>query len=319
MSGGHHGHHGHHHGHHGAHGGQGGHGHTPESFDRRFALAIGLNVAIVLLQVVFGLLSNSVALLADAGHNLSDVLGLGVAWVAAILARRAPSRRYTYGLKKSSILAALFNAVFLLVVVGGLTWEAVRRLFAPEPVAGGTVMIVAAIGLVLNAATAALFARGRHGDINVKGAFLHMAADAGVSAGVVAAGALVALTGWLWLDPLVSIAISAVIVGGTWRLLTDSLAMAMSAVPDAVDPDAVRAYLAALPGVADLHDLHIWPLSTTETALTAHLVMPEGHPGDRALVAIAAELTSRFAIGHATLQVETDPSVACPLVSPATV
>ena len=299
---------------HGAHGHAPlGHHHAPADFGRAFAIGIALNVAIVVLQAGYGIAGNSVALLADAGHNLSDVLGLAVAWLAARLARRPPSARFTYGLKGSSILAALFNAVFLLVAIGALSWEAVRRLAAPEPVAGATVMVVAAVGLVLNAFTAWLFAGGRHGDINLRGAFLHMAADAAVSAGVVAAGLAILLTGWLWLDPVVSLAINAVIVWSTWSLLREGVTMSLAAVPRGVDLGAVRRCLAEPPGVAALHDLHVWPMSTTETALTAHLVMPGGHPGDAALLGLAETVRARFGIGHVTLQVETDPATACPL------
>lgn len=290
----------------------GGHVHAPGSFGTAFAVGIALNVGIVVLQAVFGVLSNSVALLADAGHNLSDVLGLVAAWVATVLAKRPPSARFSYGLKGSSILAALFNAVFLLVVMGGLSWEAMRRLFDPEPVAGKTVMIVAAIGLVLNGVTAWLFASGRKGDLNIRGAFLHMAADAGVSAGVVVAGLVILWTGWLWLDPVVSLAINAVIVWGTWSLLSESVAMTLNAAPSDVDPAKVRELLARLPGVSDVHDLHIWPMSTTEVAMTAHLVVPQGHPGDAFLLEAGHELRHHFGIGHATLQVERDGQ-HCPL------
>jgi cobalt-zinc-cadmium efflux system protein len=218
------------------------------------------------------------ALLADAGHNLSDVLGLAIAWVAVILTKRRPDRRYTYGLQSSSILAALFNAVFLLVAVGAIAWEAIQRFTHPEPVAGVTVMVVAAIGIFINGATAWLFASGSKGDINIRGVFLHMASDAAVSAGVVVAALIILLTGWLWLDPLVSLIIVAVIVWGTWDLLRDSLAMSLNAVPPGVDAEKVRSYLRALPGVASIHDLHIWPMSTTETALTCHIVVPSGAP-----------------------------------------
>jgi cobalt-zinc-cadmium efflux system protein len=286
--------------------------HAPASFGTAFAVGIGLNLTIVILQAVYGVLGNSLALLADAGHNLADALGLVAAWLATALAKRPPSTRFSYGLKGSSILAALFNAVFLLVVMGGLSWEALRRLFEPEPVAGKTVMIVAAIGLVLNGVAAWLFASGRKGDINIRGAFLHMAADAGVSAGVVLAGLLIVLTGKFWIDPLVSLAVNAVIVWGTWNLLSESIAMTLSAVPSGVQPDDVRDFLATRPGVAGVHDLHIWPMSTTETALTAHLVVPAGHPGDAFLLDICEALRARFNIGHTTLQVETS-GAACPL------
>lgn len=302
-----------HHGSH-AHGrGSHGHSHAPKDFGSAFVVAIALNVAIVVLQALYGYLGNSVALIADAGHNLSDVLGLAVAWIAAGLAKRPPSARFTYGLRGSSILAALFNAVFLLVAIGALSWEAVRRLAAPEPVAGGTVMVVAAIGLVLNAFTAWLFAGGRHGDLNVRGAYLHMAADAAVSAGVVVAGLVILLTGWLWLDPVVSLAINAVIVWGTWSLLRDSVALSLAAVPPGIEIAAVRRCLAETPEVEALHDLHVWPMSTTETALTAHLVMPNGHPGDAALMRLADTVRTRFGIGHVTLQVETDAATDCSL------
>lgn len=286
---------------------------APASFGRAFALGIGLNVAYVVVEATFGLLANSVALLADAGHNLSDVLGLVIAWVASILARRPPSLRYTYGLRGSSILAALFNSVFLLVAVGAIAWEAVQRLMHPEPVASMTVIVVAAVGVVINAVTAWLFASGRKGDLNIRGAFLHMAADAAVSAGVVVAGVAILYTGWLWLDPLTSLVIVAVIVWGTGSLLRESIAMSLAAVPVGIDRAAVHAYLAVLPGVSDVHDLHIWAMSTTDNALTAHLVLPDGHPGDAFLMHIADELNERFGIGHSTLQVETSKDAACRL------
>lgn len=290
------------------------HGHVraPASYGFAFALATGLNVAFVVVEAVFGVLANSTALVADAGHNLSDVLGLVVAWGAAVLSRRAPSGRYTYGLRGSSILAALFNAVFLLVAVGAIAWEAVHRMLAPQPVAGITVMVVAGIGIAINGATAALFASGRSRDINIKGAFLHMAADAAVSAGVVIGGGMILLTGWLWIDPALSLAICLVIVGSTWSLLRDAVKMSLAAVPAGIDADAVRAFLAQRPGVAALHDLHIWPMSTTESALTCHLVMPGGHPGDGFLAETAQGLAHRFGIGHATLQIELGPA-ACAL------
>lgn len=280
------------------------HGQAPASYGRAFALGIGLNLAFVLVEAGYGLAANSMALLADAGHNLSDVLGLVIAWAASVLGRRAPTPRFTYGLRGSSILAALFNAVFLLVAVGGIAWEAVGRLSHPEPVAGGTVMAVAGIGIAVNGVTAWLFASGARGNLNIRGAFLHMVADAAVSAGVVLAGLVILGTGWLWLDPVVSLAIVAVIVWGTWGLLRESLALAVAAVPPGIDPSRVREFLGQLPGVARLHDLHIWPVSTTETALTAHLVMPGGHPGDAFLGEAAHALEERFGIGHTTLQIE---------------
>jgi cobalt-zinc-cadmium efflux system protein len=289
------------------------HAHAPASFGTAFAIGIALNLGFVVIEALYGLLSNSVSLLADAGHNLSDVLGLGVAWLATVLARRAPTARFTYGMRGSSILAALFNAVFLLVTVGGLSWEAIRRLGSPEPVAGKTMMAVAAIGILVNGVTAWLFASGRKDDINLKGAFLHMASDALVSVGVVAAGLLILLTGWLWIDPIVSLVINGVIVWGTWGLLRDSVGMSMAAVPAQIDPAAVRTFLSARTGVVDVHDLHIWPMSTTENALTCHLVMPNGHPGDAFLHELAGDLAQRFRINHTTVQIEVDQHLACAL------
>ncbi len=290
-----------------------GHIHKPASFGRAFAIGIALNSAFVLIEGGYGFIANSMALLADAGHNLSDILGLAVAWIAWVLANRPPSSRYTFGLKSSTILAALFNAVFLLVAVGAIGWEAILRLFNPEPVAGKTVIIVAAIGILINGVTAWLFASGRKKDLNIKGAYLHMASDAAVSAGVVLAGLAILYTGWSWLDSTVSLVIVGVIVWGTWSLLRESLAMSLKAVPPGIDPAAVRALLVKQPGVAAVHDLHIWPMSTTDIALTAHLVIPSGHPGDSFLMHIAEELRAHHGIGHVTLQVETDPSTACTL------
>jgi cobalt-zinc-cadmium efflux system protein len=267
----------------------------------------------VVVEAIFGFLSNSVALLADAGHNLGDVLGLAVAWLASELVKRAPTARFTYGLRGSSILAALFNATFLLLTVGAISWEAIRRLGAPEPVAGETVMVVAAVGIVINGITAFLFAPGARGDLNLRGVFLHMASDALVSAGVVVVGLAILLTGWSWLDPLVSLAVNAVIVGGTWGLLRDSLAMSMAAVPSSLDPPKVREYLSMRPGVAAIHDFHVWPMSTTETALTCHLVMPAGHPGDAFLHDLATQLAMNIKIDHPTVQIEIDPHSACAL------
>ena len=290
-----------------------GHAHGPANFGRAFAIGIGLNVAFVAIEFAYGVVANSMALVADAGHNLSDVLGLVVAWIASVLSKRPPSARYTYGLGGSSILSALFNAVLLLVAVGAIALEAIQRLLHPEPVAEVTVMVVAAIGIVINGLTAWLFASGRKGDLNIRGAFLHMVADAAVSAGVVVAAFVILLTGWLWLDPLTSLIIVGVIVWGTWSLLRDSLAMSVGAVPGHIDPQAVRRYLESCAGVSAVHDLHIWPMSTTETALTAHLVVPGGHPGDEFLAITATRLRHSFGIGHSTLQIEISAESACHL------
>jgi len=286
--------------------------HAPKNFGWAFAVGIGLNILFVVVEAVYGILANSVALLADAGHNLSDVLGLLLAWGAAGLMRRAPTRRYTYGLGSSSILAALANAVLLLIAVGAIALEAVQRLANPHPVAGLTVIAVAGIGIIVNGVTAWMFASGRESDLNIRGAYLHMAADAAVSAGVVGAGFVILMTGWLWVDPLVSLIIAGIIVWGSWGLLRESINMALHAVPVGIDPVRVRAHLEAVPGVSAVHDLHIWPLSTTETALTCHLVMKEGSPGDTFLVEIAHQLKERFGIAHATIQVETGEA-ACAL------
>ena len=292
-----------------------GHGDAPVDFGLAFALGLALNLGFVAVETAYGVIANSVALLADAGHNLSDVLGLAIAWTASILARHRPSHRFTYGLRSSSILAALFNAIVLLIAVGGIVVEALNRLAAPAPVASGTVMLVAAVGILVNGATALLFLRGRHGDLNIRAAFLHMGADAGVSLGVVLAGAVILATGWLWLDPATSLVIALVIVIGTWRLLRDAMNMALHAVPAGIDPAEVREHLAAIVGVCAVHDLHIWPMSTTETALTCHLVMPAGHPGDELLAHVAQQLHERFTIDHATIQIEIgDPDHPCKLV-----
>ena len=283
------------------------HGHHPAGradYGRAFALGIALNLTYVIAEATFGALSGSLALLADAGHNLGDVLGLALSWGAAMLSRREPSGRFTYGLRSSSILAALANAIILLVVTGGIAWEALWRLSHPIPVAGGTVAWVAAAGILVNGATALLFARGRQRDLNLKSAFLHMAADALVTAGVVVAGIAIALTGLPWLDPAVSLAISGVIVYATWGLIRGAISLALDAVPEGIDAAAVRAHLAAMPGVAAIHDLHIWGMSTTETAMTCHLVMPGGHPGDAVLGRLARELAERFGIHHSTIQIE---------------
>lgn len=281
-------------------------GHPPRDFGRAFAIGIALNLVFVVVEAGFGFFSNSMALIADAGHNLSDVLGLVIAWIGVALARRAPTRQFTYGYRRSTILAALINALVLLVAVGGICWEAIARFADPPPVAGWTVILVASAGIVINTATALLFVAGRKSDLNIRGAFLHMAADAAVSGGVVVGGLVILLTGYHWIDPVASLVIAVVIVAGTWGLLRDAVRMTMDAVPASIDPQAVRAYLADLPGVSDVHDLHIWSMSTTETALTAHLVMPGGQPPDSFLADIAQILAERFGIGHPTLQIEAD-------------
>lgn len=289
-----------------------GHSHAPASFGRAFAVGTVLNLGFVVVEAAFGFIGNSMALLADAGHNLGDGLGLVMAWGAYVLSQRKPNANYTFGLGKSSILAALFNALLLLVAVGAIAWEAVQRLIHPEPVVAGIVMLVAAIGIAINGATAMLFAAGRKGDLNVHAAFMHMMADAGVSAGVVVAGLVIMWTGWLWVDPVVSLVVNAAILFATWGILRQSLTLAVAGVPAAVDLASVKRHLLGMEGVASVHDLHVWPLSTTETALTCHLVMPAGHPGDGYLVAAAAELKARFGIGHPTFQIETDPQGGCP-------
>ena len=306
----HHGHAGHGHDH--DHGGGHAHVHAPASFGRAFASGIALNTALVVAEAVYGYIGNSTALLADAGHNLSDVLGLIVAWGASIAARRAPSGRFTYGLRASTILAALANAVFLLVATGAIGWEAILRLREPEPIAGVTVMVVAGIGILVNGFTAMLFASGRKDDINIEGAYLHMAADAAVSLGVVVSAALIIWTGWLWLDPVTSLAICAAILWSTTSLLRGSIDMSMAAAPKGTDLAAIKAFLLARPGVSAIHDLHVWPISTTETALTCHLVMPAG-AGDAFLMETAQLLRTSFRIGHTTLQVETHPDNGCAL------
>jgi cobalt-zinc-cadmium efflux system protein len=309
--------HGHHNHQHHAHGGHG-HDHGPppaDAAERGFALGIALNGGFVLLEAAAGLIAGSVALLADAGHNLSDVLGLLVAWIAARLARRPPSTRRTYGWHRGTILAALANAMLLLVAVGAIALESARRLSDPEPVATGWMLWVAAAGILVNAGTALLFLKGRHEDLNRRGAYLHMVADAGVSFGVVLGALVIGATGWEWVDPVLGLVIAGVILAGTWGLLRDSVDMAMDTVPPGTDPAEVEAFLASLPGVASVHDLHIWPLGTTATALTAHLVRPGvSGPDDAFLAEACAALRVRFGIGHATLQVEAgDPAHPCAL------
>ncbi len=310
-----HDHHSHHdkHGHkHDANHGGHHHHHVPDS-NRAFAIGVSLNIGFVLVELGFGWWTNSLALLADAGHNFGDVIGLLLAWGATRLALKAPSARFTYGLGSSTILAALTNAVLLLVATGAIVWEATQRIFNAahaEPVSASVVIAVALAGVVVNGATAMLFMRGREQDLNLKGAYLHMAADAAVSLGVAIAGGLILLTNWMWLDPLISIAIAAVIVWSTWFLLRESLRLALQAVPVGIDVDSVSSYLASLPGVSEVHDLHIWAISTTQSALTVHLVMTKGHPGDDFFATLADELESRFRIGHPTVQIETGSAAA---------
>ncbi len=280
------------------------HHHHGDPNSRAFGVAITLNVLYVLVEFAYGLIANSTALLADAGHNLADVLGLLLAGGAAILARRAPSGRYTYGLRSTSILAALANAMFLLVTCGAIAWEAILRFYEPPAVAGMTVIVVAGMGIVINGLSAWMFLRGSHDDINVRGAYMHMAADAAVSLGVVAAGFIMLFTGWYWLDPAVSLVIVSVIVAGTWGLLRESVQLALSAVPAHIDLLGIEAYLRSCKGVADIHDLHIWGMSTTESALTVHLVMPDGYPGDEYMDGIMHTLKDRYSVHHSTLQVE---------------
>jgi cobalt-zinc-cadmium efflux system protein len=280
------------------------HHHAPPDYNRAFAIGVLLNLAFVVVEAVFGVLSDSLALLTDAGHNLSDVLGLLLAWGAAALAKRRPSARRTYGFSRATIIASLFSGLLLMGAVGAIGWEAVNRLVEPAQPAGRTIMIVAAIGVVVNTATALLFLSGKDHDLNIRGAFLHMAADAAVSLGVVVSGALILYFGYAWVDPLISLVIAAVIFLSTWGLLRDSLNLAVDAVPRNVDPDAVRDYLSSLPGVRAVHDLHIWAMSTTDTALTAHVVVDEFPDSDRYLNDVAAMLLQRFAINHPTIQLE---------------
>lgn len=300
---------GHHH-HHAAERAHHHHG-APSSAEtwRAFAVAVALNVGFVIVEVAAGLLSGSMALLADAGHNLSDVLALLLAWAASVLSARPPSQQFTYGLKSSSILASIANAALLWVAIGAILVETIRRFTEPAPVAGGTMMIVAGAGIVVNAVSALLFAKGRKSDLNLRAAFVHLMADAAVSAGVVLAGLGIVLTGQALIDPVTSLVITAVIAWSSWELLGDSLRMGMLGVPKGIDIEKVRAFLLGQPGVGRVHDLHVWPMSTTETALTAHLVMPGGHPPDAFLRELADRLHHDFGIGHPTFQVETDTEV----------
>jgi cobalt-zinc-cadmium efflux system protein len=286
--------------------------HASANYDKAFAIGIALNVSYVVVEAVFGVLAHSLALVADAGHNLSDVLSLLLAWGASRLSQMQPTKRYTYGLRSSSILASLINAIILLIAIGAIAWEAIRRFNQPQEIPGGTVMAVAAFGVVINAATALLFVKGRESDLNIKAAFLHMAADAGVSLGVVIAGFAIIRTGLYWIDPVTSLVIVAVIAVGTWGVLRDSARLALQAVPPSIDANKVKAYLAALPKVVGVHDLHIWPMSTTETALTAHLEMPDADGGDEFLHHVCKHLHDHFKIEHCTIQIEQNAE-ACSL------
>jgi cobalt-zinc-cadmium efflux system protein len=275
-----------------------------EHYDRVFAIGIALNVLFVLVEAFYGWMADSLALLSDAGHNLSDVLGLLLAWGGYYLARLRPSRSHTYGFGRATIMAAMFNALLLLVTVGGIAWEAFDRFAHPVAIQGVTVIVVAAIGVLVNGVTAWLFMSGNHHDLNLRGAFLHMAADALVSVGVVIAGALFLWTGWYWLDPLISLVIALVILIGTWGLLRQGLHLSLDGVPLSVELELVREYLAGLPDVSAVHDLHVWAMSTSEVALTAHLVMPQGHAGDEFLCKVTQALHDDFGIEHATIQIE---------------
>jgi cobalt-zinc-cadmium efflux system protein len=291
--------------------GHAGHSHAPTDFGFAFAVGAALNTAFVAAELGFGYLANSLALISDALHNLSDVMALLLAWGAAWLARKRPTQTHTYGYRRASILAALFNAGLLLVAVGGIAVEAIERLRSPAPVAGWTVLLVAALGILVNGGTALLFMRGRHADLNIRGAYLHMAADTAVSFGVVVAAAVIMLTGWLWVDPAVSLGVAAVVLVSGWGLARDSVNLALDGVPKDIELASVQNYLAGLDGVMEVHDLHIWAMSTNETALTAHLVRPNGHD-DAFLHQVCEELSHRFRIHHATLQIETSAE-ACRL------
>ena len=288
------------------------HRQVPPDFNRAFAMGVALNVVFVIIEVFYGVLSDSLALLTDAGHNMSDVLGLLLAWGAVVLARKRPSSRRTYGFSRATIIASLFSGLLLMGAVGAIGWEAANRLMEPPEPAGKTIMIVAAIGVLVNTVTALFFLSGKDSDLNIRGAFLHMAADAVVSLGVVVSGALILFYGFNWIDPVISLVIAAVIFLSTWGLLRDSLNLAVDAVPKNVDPDAVREYLSGLPGVLRLHDLHIWPMSTIDTALTAHLVMSTMPDSDRFVNEVAHLLADSFSINHATIQLERhDSDIIC--------
>jgi cobalt-zinc-cadmium efflux system protein len=292
------------------------HHHRPTSYGRAFLLGISLNLTFVAVEVSYGFIARSVALIADAGHNLGDVLGLGLSWGAMALAQLRPSKRRTFGFRRTTIMASVANALILLFVSGGLTWESIRRLLAPERPQGTVMIVVALVGAVVNGASAILFMKGRERDLNLRSAFLHLASDAVLALGVAVAGALIILTGWLWLDPAVSVVLALTILGSTWSLLTKSLNLMVDAVPEGIDPEEVKAFLGGLPGVIEVHDLHIWAMSTTETALTAHLVMP-GNSREPTFLALACkQLHDRFDIDHSTLQIDPQEAPApCALAS----
>lgn len=291
------------------------HGHARAGVGRAFLIGISLNLAFVVVEAVFGVVSRSMALLADAGHNLSDVLGLALSWASMFLARRKPSARRTYGMRGTTILASLGNALVLLFVTGGIAWESVRRFASPVPVGGKTMFVVALVGFAINMSSAVLFLREKDRDINVRSAFVHLASDAALALGVAISGAIMLATGWWWLDPVGSIALSIVILGGTWSLLKSALHLAMQGVPEHVDIDGVRSYLTALPGVCEVHDLHIWAMSTTEVALTAHLVLPYEDCGPTFMRDVAKHLHDAFAIEHATIQLEPPEQPGCALAA----
>ena len=296
-----------HHDHSHAHG-HAGHSHAPDSFGFAFAVGVTLNTVFVVAELAFGYAANSLALISDAVHNFSDVIALLLAWTASWLARKQPTDQHTYGYRRASILAALVNAGLLLIAVGGIAVEAIQRIEAPAAVAGGTVVVVAALGIIVNGATALLFMRGRHGDLNIRGAFLHMVADAAVSLGVVVAAGVIMWTGWQWLDPAISLCIAAIVLASGWGLARDSVNLALDGVPRGIELAGVRDYLGRLEGVIEVHDLHVWAMSTHETALTAHLVRPGGYD-DAFLHGVCAELSHRFNIHHATLQIEAGSDV----------
>jgi cobalt-zinc-cadmium efflux system protein len=289
------------------------HGLAPGNVGAMLAIAMALNVGLVAIQVFYGVVANSVALLADAGHNFGDALGLVIAWGALVLTRLVPTARYTYGFRSASILAALLNGMILLVVTGAIAWEAIGRFFEPHQVAGTTVMVVATLGILINGLSAWLLMAGQKRDLNIRGAFLHLMADAAVSLGVVVAGGLILLTGWNWLDPTVSVAISAAIVWGTWGVLREAINHSLDAVPAGIDPRKLAEFLSGLSGVESIHDLHVWAMSTTETALTCHLVMPKGHPGDEFLQKLCDQLHDKFEIAHPTVQIELPDTGTCKL------